>query len=180
MALRTGHGTGAGQPRVEVLPVDELPAGVPEGARGESPTDRGEAGRFARGNSLARRGGRARAGKTRLADRPICFVALAGDACEAPGVFANQDRRFARRGRSQDGRRRRTASAARSIARPKGAFRSLGARAPTAHAQPCPEVSAPVALASGATHSFSWLHSLGYAQSRTDAQLVRHVEPSQP
>ena len=25
MALRTGHGNGAGMPRVEVLPVDELP-----------------------------------------------------------------------------------------------------------------------------------------------------------
>lgn len=29
MALRSGHGRGAGVPRVEVLPVDELPAGVP-------------------------------------------------------------------------------------------------------------------------------------------------------
>jgi hypothetical protein len=69
MALRTGHGTGAGTPRVEVLPADELPAGVPDAARQESPTDRGEAGRFARGNRLARAGGKARAGKTRLADR---------------------------------------------------------------------------------------------------------------
>jgi hypothetical protein len=68
-ALRSGHGTGAGQPRIEVLPVDELPVGVPDIARHESPSDRGEAGRFAPGNSLARRGGHARAGKTRLADR---------------------------------------------------------------------------------------------------------------
>ncbi len=29
MALRTGHGTGAGSPRVEVLPADELPAPCP-------------------------------------------------------------------------------------------------------------------------------------------------------
>ncbi len=28
MALRNGHGNGAGQPRVEVLPPDELPLGV--------------------------------------------------------------------------------------------------------------------------------------------------------
>lgn len=28
MALRSGHGTGKGVPRIEVLPVDELPAGV--------------------------------------------------------------------------------------------------------------------------------------------------------
>ena len=69
MSLRTGHGTGAGVPRVEVLPADELPAGVPDDARPESPRDRGEAGRFAPGNTLARHGGRARAGKTRLADR---------------------------------------------------------------------------------------------------------------
>lgn len=69
MALRTGHGHGAGMPRIEVLPADELPAGVPDDARPDSPTDRGEAGRFARGNRLARAGGKARAGKTRLADR---------------------------------------------------------------------------------------------------------------
>lgn len=29
MALRSGHGAGKGTPRIEVLPVDELPAGVP-------------------------------------------------------------------------------------------------------------------------------------------------------
>ncbi len=51
MALRSGHGTGAGVPRVEVLPADELPAGVPDDARPESPSDRGVAGRFAPGNS---------------------------------------------------------------------------------------------------------------------------------
>jgi hypothetical protein len=28
MALRAGHGTGAGVPRIETLPIDELPAGV--------------------------------------------------------------------------------------------------------------------------------------------------------
>ena len=69
VTLRRGHGTGAGQPRVEVMPADELPAGVPDDARVESPHDRGEAGRFAPGNALARLGGRSRAGKTRLADR---------------------------------------------------------------------------------------------------------------
>ena len=69
MALRSGHGAGAGVPRIEVLPADEVPVGVPGSARAESPSDRGERGAFARGNSLARLGGRARAGKTRLADR---------------------------------------------------------------------------------------------------------------
>ncbi|MBI2393174.1 MAG: hypothetical protein HYV09_26550 [Deltaproteobacteria bacterium] len=42
---------------------------MPDQARDDSPRDRGERGRFARGNGLARVGGRARAGKTRLADR---------------------------------------------------------------------------------------------------------------
>jgi hypothetical protein len=69
VTLRTGHGNGRGVPRVEVLPVDELPAGVPDRAGHESPTDRGDGGRFAPGNSLATRGGKARAGKSRLADR---------------------------------------------------------------------------------------------------------------
>jgi hypothetical protein len=69
MTLRKGHGRGAGVPRIEVLPADELPAGVPDVARQESPHDRGEAGRFAPGNSLARLGGHARRGKTRLAER---------------------------------------------------------------------------------------------------------------
>lgn len=69
MALRSGHGNGAGVPRIEVLPADELPEGLPAPARPESPADRGEAGRFAPGNSLARLGGHARRGKTRLAER---------------------------------------------------------------------------------------------------------------
>jgi hypothetical protein len=69
MALRKGHGTGAGKPRIEVLPTDEVPAGVPANARTVSPSDRRERGLFAPGNALARAGGKARAGKTRLADR---------------------------------------------------------------------------------------------------------------
>ncbi len=69
MTLRKGHGNGAGVPRIEVRPIDELPSGVPADARPESPSDRGEVGRFARGNALASLGGKARKGKTRLADR---------------------------------------------------------------------------------------------------------------
>lgn len=69
MTLRTGHGRGAGVPRIEVMPADELPAGVPDVARQESPSDRGARGLFAPGNSLARLGGHARKGKTRLAER---------------------------------------------------------------------------------------------------------------
>ena len=71
MALRTGHGTGAGMPRIEVLPVDELPNGVPSNAQKASPSDFDERGKFAPGNALSRQGGRARAGKTRLAERMV-------------------------------------------------------------------------------------------------------------
>jgi hypothetical protein len=69
MALRNGHGTGAGMPRIEVLPVDELPTGLPSNAEAASPADFDERGKFAPGNGIARKGGHARAGKTRLADR---------------------------------------------------------------------------------------------------------------
>lgn len=68
MTLRRAHGNGrSALVRVETTPADELPAGVPSNARAESPGARGERGRFARGNSLAREGGKAKAGKTRLA-----------------------------------------------------------------------------------------------------------------
>lgn len=66
--LRTAHGNGvAALVRIEPPPVDELSAGVPADARAESPTDRGERGKFAEGNSVAAAGGRARSGHTRLA-----------------------------------------------------------------------------------------------------------------
>lgn len=79
MTLRSGHGKGSGQPRIEVLPVDELPAGVPAPARPESASDRAPSGRFVPGNSLARRGGESKAGKTRLVER-LGLRALADDA----------------------------------------------------------------------------------------------------
>lgn len=86
MALRAPHGdarkAGSG-PRVEVLPANELPAGVPGDARAVSPSDRGERGQFARGNALAREGGKARAGKTRLADR-LGLRRIKDDAAFAP------------------------------------------------------------------------------------------------
>lgn len=51
MALRSGHGTGAGVPRVEVLPPDELPPASPANA---DRSDRGTDGRFLPGNGVAR------------------------------------------------------------------------------------------------------------------------------
>lgn len=72
MALRTGHGNGAGVPRIEVLPPDELPRGLPATASGTSPAappaERGPAGRLVAGQAareLARRGGFAKAAKER-------------------------------------------------------------------------------------------------------------------
>jgi hypothetical protein len=56
-------------PRIEVLPADELPAGVPENAGPLSRSGRTERGTFAERNPWAGKGGKARAGKTRLADR---------------------------------------------------------------------------------------------------------------
>ncbi|HEY4013767.1 MAG TPA: hypothetical protein VGM06_10535 [Polyangiaceae bacterium] len=62
------------------MPADELPAGLPEDARSESPRDRGHAGRFAEGNALARKGGRAKRGKSRLTARLGLTSLPEGDA----------------------------------------------------------------------------------------------------
>lgn len=70
VALRNGHGNGAGVPRVEVLPVDELPPGVQAPEQAPSTDERRPDGTFAPGAStLQAQGGRSRAGKTRLARR---------------------------------------------------------------------------------------------------------------
>lgn len=60
MTLRSGHGNGRGVPRIEVLPVDELPAGLPEPAR--PPATRDASGRFLPGpgtREIARKGAKA-------------------------------------------------------------------------------------------------------------------------
>lgn len=70
MGIRTAHGRGAAAlVRVESAPADELPLGRPGPARAESPNNRGTGGKFARGNTLASEGGKARGGKTRLASQ---------------------------------------------------------------------------------------------------------------
>lgn len=82
MALRKGHGNGAGSPRIEVLPVDELPAGVP----GPEPTvapkvPRGPDGRFTAGDGAKRlgaRGGRAKRAAAKLA----ASLGMSGIACD--------------------------------------------------------------------------------------------------
>ncbi len=51
------------------MPVDELPKGAPSNTQQPSRGDFDERGKFARGTALSRQGGKARAGKTRLAER---------------------------------------------------------------------------------------------------------------
>jgi hypothetical protein len=70
MTVRNGHGTGAGVPRVEVLPVDELPAGVQAPPQASARGERRPDGTFAPGARTTQvAGGRATAGKTRLSAR---------------------------------------------------------------------------------------------------------------
>lgn len=84
MTARTGHGSGAGVPRIETLPIDELPAGVPGEMLAEARGDRTDGGRFAPGNTgIARKGGLAKKNKTRLAVK-LGRVALPDDAAFAP------------------------------------------------------------------------------------------------
>ncbi len=67
MALRKGHGNGSGQPRIEVLPVDELPKGIPEEAQPSSGPERAPNGRFLPGNKTSVAGGKRKAGALLLA-----------------------------------------------------------------------------------------------------------------
>lgn len=70
MTLRAGHGTGAGKPRVEVLPADELPSPAPETKpEATGPVARRKNGTLADSASakaIGRRGGLARVQKARL------------------------------------------------------------------------------------------------------------------
>ncbi len=65
MPVQTSHD----KPYPTAPRADELPEGTPGPSRTESPSDRGPGGKFTRGNSLARAGGKATAGKTKLAAR---------------------------------------------------------------------------------------------------------------
>lgn len=71
MTLRSGHGDmrDAG-PRIEVLPADELPRGVPGPTVVDAPVERDAHGQFTGGVITAQiRGGKAGRGKTRLSTR---------------------------------------------------------------------------------------------------------------
>jgi hypothetical protein len=62
---------------------DELPEGAPQNTEPSSPGDFDERGRFAVGNAIARKGGQASAGKTRLASR-LGLKGLPEDAAFRP------------------------------------------------------------------------------------------------
>lgn len=84
MTLRRAHGNGSGALlRAETLPADELPAGEPAHADRASRSAAGERGRFGPGNRRSVLGGRARAGKARLASR-LGLATLPDDAAFRP------------------------------------------------------------------------------------------------
>lgn len=99
MTLRNGHGNGAGQPRVEVLPADELPAGVPApsgnvdsgAAAALLSVERTPGGQVATREAarvLGQRGGRARAEREkRLAETPMLARGLGLRAVSAPDLL---------------------------------------------------------------------------------------------
>lgn len=94
MALRTGHGKGAGVPRIEVLPADELPAGIQAAPLAEHSTERDEAGRFQPGARTAQSaGGSATRERTRLANRLALGETFADPRFEA---YARAARAFRR------------------------------------------------------------------------------------
>lgn len=83
MALRKGHGRGAGQPRIEVLPADELPEGIPAPPLPEHAPTRPERlpnGHFVKGaRSAQSKGGHALAGLSKLARS----IGIAGGEADA-------------------------------------------------------------------------------------------------
>ncbi len=86
MALRSGHGNGAGVPRVEVLPADELPAPVPADEKPLTGVVRRQNGTVATSEAakaLGRRGGEVKAKAVRLA-RCLGLSVPTDDAVFAP------------------------------------------------------------------------------------------------
>lgn len=94
MTLRAGHGTGAGVPRIEVLPADELPAPLPAPvAAPVAPLAFRGDGTIADGTTakeLGRRGGLAKARKLRLVDT-LGLKKIADESDFAPYRNAAED-----------------------------------------------------------------------------------------
>lgn len=88
MALRKGHGNGAGSPRIEVLPPDELPSATGSiTVRSERTPD----GRFAAGNTVSKSG--------RLRPRIGVTVSLETDSAIRP--YLKWGRRYAAHRRNE-------------------------------------------------------------------------------
>lgn len=84
MGIRTAHGTGApALIRVETLPADELPAGIPADTDRAVRSASGERGRFGPGNRRSILGGRAKRGKAKLTVR-LGLANLSDDSAFAP------------------------------------------------------------------------------------------------
>jgi hypothetical protein len=83
VTLRTGHGTGTGVPRIEVLPANEQPAPVAAEAVPLCFRQDGTIGDSETAKYLGRRGGRARAVKGRLTSA-LGLADLASDAAFTP------------------------------------------------------------------------------------------------
>jgi hypothetical protein len=89
MALRTGHGRGKGQPHVEVLPVDELPAATPANTE---PRERDASGRFVPGNKL---------GQSKRLRPGVCGLARVHETAPEFQPFARWGSRYATHRRSE-------------------------------------------------------------------------------
>jgi hypothetical protein len=101
MTIRRGHGVGAAFPRVEVLPADEQPRGVPAPSSEPRPPEPGDVRRsngsiadrsFAR--ELGRRGGLARAAKAKQL-RALTGLGLRGAVPENLRPFLDDAEQFA-------------------------------------------------------------------------------------
>ncbi|HEY5373885.1 MAG TPA: hypothetical protein VIK01_09360, partial [Polyangiaceae bacterium] len=94
MTLRAGHGNGAGVPRVEVLPADELPKGVQGEALAEHRAERQADGTFRPGARTAQSaGGSASREMTRLARRMTLGKSLSDPRFEPFAKAASAFRR---------------------------------------------------------------------------------------
>lgn len=94
MALRTGHGNGAGVPRIEVLPAAELPAGLQAAPLAERTCERDAVGRFQPGARTAQSaGGSSSRESTRLARRLSLGESFADPRFEPYAMAARAFRR---------------------------------------------------------------------------------------
>ncbi len=80
MTLRTGHGNGKGVPRIEVLPLDEQPAIIPDDTVPLRRDDKGRIADSETARAMGAKGGLARTHRARLASA-LGLVELADD-CE--------------------------------------------------------------------------------------------------